>query len=56
MNDFSEYRRPTTKRNLQLPATPVQVIIETKSMDVLPYRAGTDLGAILPTAEQEKTA
>lgn len=56
MNDFSEYRRLTTRVNLQLPVTPVQVIIETKSMDVLPHRAGTDLGMTLPTAEQEKTA
>jgi hypothetical protein len=56
MKDFSEYRRAATKPNLRLPATAVQVIIETKSMDVLPHRAGTDLGITLPMVEQEKTA
>jgi len=56
MKVLSKGPRLVMKSRPQLPATPVQVIIETKSMDVLPHRAGTDLGISLPMAEQEKTA
>jgi hypothetical protein len=56
MKVLSKGPRLVAKFRPQLPVKPVQVIIETKSMDVLPHRAGTDLGISLPKAEQEKTA